>query len=158
MRIEEVKQQFLVGWLGSRLLIDLQVTAGVRGPRPGCHSLALLHPRTTPPLLIFALSLSLSRQCILSSHLCQLISHLLPSPLIQPLALSLFFSLSLCSSSSFCSAGLFTPSVVTVGFSTALLYPPALPFLFSHCWEPNAKHYPFHTNYLPCKMCSRAGL
>lgn len=96
MRIEEVKQQFLVGWLGSRLLIDLQVTAGVRGPRPGCHSLALLHPRTTPPpLLIFALSLSLSRQCILSSHLRQLISHLLPSPLIQPLALSLFFSLSL---------------------------------------------------------------
>lgn len=94
MRIEEVKQQFLVGWLGSRLLIDLQVTAGVRGPRPGCHSLALLHPRKPPPL-IFALSLSLSRQCILSSHLCQLISHLLPSPLIQPLALSLFFSLSL---------------------------------------------------------------
>lgn len=94
MRIEEVKQQFLVGWLGSRLLIDLQVTAGVRGPRPGCHSLALLHPRT-PPLLIFALSLSLSPQCILSSHLCQLISHLLPSPLIQLLALSLFFSLSL---------------------------------------------------------------
>lgn len=95
MRIEEVKQQFLVGWLGSRLLIDLQVTAGVRGPRPGCHSLALLHPRKPPPPLIFALSLSLSRQCILSSHLCQLISHLLPSPLIQPLALSLFFSLSL---------------------------------------------------------------
>lgn len=59
MRIEEVKQQFLVGWLGSRLLIDLQVTAGVRGPRPGCHSLALLHPRTPPPSHLRSVALSL---------------------------------------------------------------------------------------------------
>lgn len=58
MRIEEVKQQFLVSWLGSRLLIDLQVTAGVRGPRPGCHSLALLHPRK-PPSHLRSVALSL---------------------------------------------------------------------------------------------------
>lgn len=129
-----MKQQFLVGWLGSRPLIDLQVTAGVGGLRPGCHS---LRSPTLPPPIIFALSLSLLPYCFLSSQLCQIISHL-PSPLIQLLSLSLCVSLLL---PLFLIIILllhpFHPSWLDSWFLHCSLLPSNSAFSFPHCWGTN---------------------
>lgn len=82
----------------------------------------------------------------LSSHLCQLICHLPPSTLIQLLSLFFFHSVVVIV---ILFISLFTPSVVTVGSSAALFYPPALPFVPPQM----GTNCPFHTTYLLCKSC-----
>ncbi len=101
-----------------------------RGP-----SARLSFPRALPPSrppLIFALSLSLSPPLLFKLSVVP--TNLSPSSLsIDSTSVSLALSLSLSSSSSFCSSTLFTSSMVTVGFSTALFCPPTLPFRSLHC-------------------------
>lgn len=91
-RFEGWRQQFVAGWLESCLLIDLQVTADVTGPEPGCHfPTPHLHPHS--PAHLRSVSLPLFPCCFLSPLWCQLISHLLSSVLIQsPRSLSSFLS------------------------------------------------------------------
>lgn len=117
-----------------------------------CHSLSLSFSLPLP-------------HCFLSSHLCQLIFHLPSSLFIQLFShsfsfthsfrLSIYIYINIYSSSSFGSSALLTPSVVTVGFPTAVFCLPTLPFCSPTAGNQLSptKLCPFHTTYLLCKSC-----